>query len=357
MEKIELIIEILKELLKHQEYLSTTELYRKLKSKGVLKSTTEKTERRKLLRSLITLEELGYIKTKEKKKEKLWKIEKERFKSLFYLSFEEIASFIFILSFYPKTYKEIPLFKEAFEIISRYEKELGEEEREILKSSFERVPTFNERTIKIEEKLFKLLITSILKRQQIYIQYKNKFYKILPLKIFNYNGLFYLSSLTEKKSIKTFLLGRIEKIIPMETRLPEGDNIKREELTFEIPKELPFLFGVIFSKNYATETEIRKEIKFSPFQFHIEKTETGILTYLVGFTGKRFASWFLVEKAIKLISPNPQIIEIARKKELKKNIKGISYQLRENQKRFKEFLRESQKLLNQKLKIYKKNDE
>ncbi|WP_456456013.1 helix-turn-helix transcriptional regulator [Thermovibrio sp.] len=355
MEKIELTIEALKELLKRQEYVSTKELYESLKRKGLLNSTNEKVERRKLLRALKTLEELGYVNVNEKSKEKFWQIRKEEFKFLLYLDFEELTSFIFLLSLFPKTYKDIPLFSKAFNAISRYENELSEEERELLKLSFERVPTFNERYVKIEEEYFKLIVKGIIKKELLYIQYKNKGYIILPIKIFSYNGLFYLGSLTEKGELKTFLISRIEKVIPMGTSPSQKNSIKREEVIFEIPRELPFLFGAVFPESYARETEIKRGIKFSPFQFYIEKTKEGILTYLVGFTGRRFASWFLMEKVRKLIKPNQQIIKIAKEKGIKKEVKKLTYQLRENERRFQEFIDKSLKLINQKQEIYKKN--
>jgi len=72
LEKVRLIIEVLKVLIRTNASISTRELHKILHSKGILGRPEDKVERRRLLRALSTLAELDYIEEAEEGKRKRW---------------------------------------------------------------------------------------------------------------------------------------------------------------------------------------------------------------------------------------------------------------------------------------------
>ena len=122
--------------------------------------------------------------------------------------------------------------------------------------------------------------------------------------------------------------------------------------TFKIPDEEPFIFGAIFPKTYATEIELQRGIKFFPTQFHSRLTDSGIEVYLLGFTGKRFVSWFLVEKVLSLIRPNGKMIEIAKEQKIKEKEPKLSYSLKTNRERFNQFKKKGTEILKLRMSVF-----
>ncbi|WP_456419202.1 helix-turn-helix transcriptional regulator [Thermovibrio sp.] len=354
MEKLTLIVEILKLLIKTNSTLSTGELHSKLYSEGILPPTDDRVARRKLLRALNTLLELGYLEEVGDGKVKRWKLNQDRFKFLSSYTRDELISLIVLFSFFPSHYRDLPFFRKAFEAISRFEKELNDEERELLRFSFERIPNVNERCVNLEPELFKSIISTILENKGAYLQYRGKVYKLFPVKFFTYNGLFYIGALTPK-GYRNFLVSRIEHYEPLNQEISLDEKKKKVKETFEIPDEEPFLFGALLPDSYATEKEIERGIKFSPYQFFIEKRKGGIAVYLVGFTGKRFASWFLTEKVLELYPPDTEIIEMAKNFGVKELVPKLTFQLQVNRQRFKTFKATALKILKGRLRVFKKN--
>ena len=352
MEKLRLVIEVLKLLMRANAPLSTTELHRELYAEGILGRPEDKVERRRLLRALNTLVELAYIEEIEEGKRKKWRLNPQKFKFLSGFTRDELISLIVLFSFLPGHYRELPFFSKAYETIGRFEKELSPEERELLRFSFERIPNLTERWVYLEPELLKRVIGAILDNRGAYLGYRGKSYRVFPVKLFTYNGLFYIGALTEK-GYRNFLVSRIEFFEPLKDEISLKEKKKSVYETFEIPDEEPFLFGALFPHNYATDREIRRGIKFSPYQFFIEREEKGIVVYLVGFTGKRFASWFLTESVVELYEPSEEIIAVAREVGVKELVPRISYQLQPNLRKFKKFKRKVAEILEKRLEVFK----
>ena len=351
MDKVALIIEILKTLIKTNSTLSTGDIHSKLHSEGVLPPPGDRVARRKLLRALNTLFELGYVEEVGEGKVRKWKLNHNRFKFLSSYTRDELISLIILFSFFPSHYRSMPFFKGAFDAVSRFEKELTEEERELLRFSFERIPNINERCVNLEPELFKSIISTILENRGAYLQYRGKVYKLFPVKFFTYNGLFYIGALTEK-GYRNFLVSRIEVYEPLNEEISLEEKKKRVNETFEIPDEEPFLFGVLFPHRYATRKEIERGIKFSPYQFFIREVGEGILVYMVGFTGRRFASWFLTEKIVELYPPSEEIVEKAREQGVKEMVPRVTFQVQVNRQRFRKFRETILKILKEKQDIF-----
>ncbi|WP_457677719.1 helix-turn-helix transcriptional regulator [Thermovibrio sp.] len=351
MEKLALVIEILKVLIKKNRPLTTSEIHRELSLEGFFSSDKDRVERRRLLRALDSLSQEGYVLEVRDGREKRWSLSEEKFKFLTSYTRDELISLMILFSFFPSHYKNLSLFKAAFDAISRFEKGISEEERELLKFSFERIPNTNERCVNVNSRFSREIIGAILENRGLYLQYKGKSYKLFPVKFFTYNGLFYVGALTEK-GYRNFLLSRIEYVQPLNDKISLEEKKKKVKETFEIPDEFPFLFSILFPHSYATDLEIERGIKFFSHQFHIERKKEGIVVYTVGFTGKRYASWLLSEKVLRLNKPTKEVIGLAKKLELKTEIPKLTYSLSENLRRFNSFLKKSRDILRQRVAVY-----
>jgi len=282
-----------------------------------------------------------------------WSLNPKKFKFLSGFTRDELISLIVLFSFLPSHYRELPFFSKAYETIGRFEKELTYEERELLRFSFERIPNINERWVYLEPELLRKVIGTILDNKGAYLGYRGKSYKVFPVKLFTYNGLFYIGALTEK-GYRNFLISRIEFFEPLKDEISLEDKKAKVNETFEIPDEKPFLFGILLPHDYATDREIKRGIKFSPYQFFIKRVKEGILVYTVGFTGKRYASWFLTESVLELLPPSEEIVSLAKELNVKEIAPKISYQLQPNLRNFKKFKRKVAELLENRIKVLKK---
>ncbi len=338
MEKFHLLIEILKALIKANKPLETGELHQELVRVGLMEDPKSRVERRKLLRALSTLESFGYVESVEAggRKPFSWSLNHNKFRFLTSYSLEELISIAVLFSFFPRHYRHLPFFQKAFNVIERFERELSEEEKRLLRFSFERIPIPNERFVKLEPAVVEKLIIALLENRKIYFVYRDRSFRVFPVKLFTYNGMFYLGAL-DGNLYRNFLVSRIKNVELLNERISLEEKSSLVEQTFKIPDEEPFLFGVKFPESYATEEEIRNGIQFFPTQFHARVVADGIEVYLVGFTGKRFVSWFLVEKALSLIPPNREILEIAKKVRVKEREPNVSYSLKTNLERFERF--------------------
>ena len=353
MEKFHLLIEILKTLIKANRSLETGELHRELVKTGVLNDSESRVERRKLLRALSTLEALRYVEAVESKGRKpfSWKLNHNKFRFLTSYSPEELISVAVLFSFFPRHYRNLPFFQKAFNVVERFERELPEEERKLLRFSFERIPIPNERFVKLDASVVEKLVGALLENRKVYFIYRGKPFRVFPVKFFTYNGQFYLGAL-DGKTYRNFLVSRIENVEVMNERISLGKKRALVNRTFKIPDEEPFIFGALLPGTYATELEVKRGIKFFPTQFHSRFTESGIEVFLIGYTGKRFVSWFLVEKVLSLIPPNREMIEMAKDLRIKEREPKLSYSLRTNRRRFQRFKEKGVEILKLRMSVF-----
>jgi len=356
LEKIKLVVEVVKQLLRKNCPLTTLELHRELCKEGVLRSPDDKVERRKLLRALSTLEEFDYVFTERGsgsgRTPKRWQVNREKFKFLSSYSREEIVALSVLLLFFPRHYRSLPFFKKAIEALTRFANELTPEERELLSFTFERIPNPNERCVELNHKLVEKIFNALLSNRGAYLTYRGRSsYHVYPVKFFTYNGQFYVGGLTDGE-YRNFLVSRIDTLELSEKTISLEEKKKRVTETFKIPDERPFVFGALFPESYATEKELQQGFKFFPSQFYCRLVDDGIKVYLVGFTGKRFVSWFLVEKALKLFPPDREMVELAKELQLKNLYKGLSYNLKENLNRFKAFKTKGLEIVKLRLKVF-----
>lgn len=353
MEKFHLLIEILKTLIKANRSLETGEIHRELVRNGALEDTNSRVERRKLLRALSTLESLGYVNAVESKGRKpfSWKLNHRKFRFLTSYSPEELISVAVLFSFFPRHYRHLPFFQKAFNVVERFERELPEEERKLLRFSLERIPIPNERFVKLKAPVVESLVRAILENRKVFFIYKEKPFRVFPVKFFTYNGQFYLGALDDKV-YRNFLVSRIENVEILNEKISLEKKRALVNRTFKIPDEEPFIFGAIFPKTYATEVEVERGLMFFPTQFHSRFTESGIEVFLIGFTGKRFVSWFLVEKALSLIPPNRKMIEMAKELKIKEREPKLSYSLKTNRDRFQRFKEKGIEILRLRMSVF-----
>ena len=346
MEKFHLLIEILKTLIKANRSLETGELHRELVRNGTLRDQNCRVERRKLLRALSTLEALGYVRVVESKGRKpfSWNLNHNKFRFLTSYSTEELISVAALFSFFPRHYRNLPFFQKAFNVVERFERELPEEGRKLLRFSFERIPIPNERFVRLEPSVVEKLIGALLENRKVYFIYKGKPFRVFPVKFFTYNGQFYLGAL-DGKTYRNFLVSRIENVELLSEKISLEKKKALVNRTFKIPDEEPFIFGALLPRTYATELELRRGIKFFPTQFFSRLKESGIEVFLVGFTGKRFVSWFLVEKVLSLIPPNSEMVKIAKEQKIKEKEPKLSYSLKTNRERFNQFRKKGIEIL------------
>ena len=353
MEKFHLLIEILKTLIKANRPLETGELHRELTKTGILKNKESRVERRKLLRALSTLESLGYVESVASggRKPFSWKLKPEKFRFLTSYSTEELISIAVLFSFFPRHYRHLPFFQRAFNVVERFERELSTEEKRLLRFSFERIPIPNERLVKLDPAVVEKLTGALLENRKVYFTYREKPFRVFPVKMFTYNGLFYLGAL-DKTLYRNFIVSRIKNVEVLNERISLEEKSSLVDQTFKIPDEEPFLFGVLFPESYATKEEVERGIQFFPTQFHARTVENGIEVYLIGFTGKRFVSWFLAEKALSLIPPNKKIVELARKLKVKEREPKITYSLKINRERFQRFREKGMEILKLRMSVF-----
>ena len=82
--------------------------------------------------------------------------------------------------------------------------------------------------------------------------------------------------------------------------------------------------------------------------------EENYLIYLVGFSGSRFTSRFLVEEVLEIIPPSQKIISIAKDQNLSKKYSNLSFSLKENNRRFSLFVEGLRFFVNQRKRALEK---
>ncbi|WP_022846175.1 WYL domain-containing protein [Desulfurobacterium sp. TC5-1] len=212
-------------------------------------------------------------------------------------------------------------------------------------------PQFLEKFVDVNQKDLKLIYEAIIEGMSLIVSYKgSEFFKIQPLKVFVYNGIMYLCALIENKTFRTFHISGL-KIIDKHSEKPDKFlSRKFRKTTFLFEEEKPFLFGARVA--FKESLSFFKNPLLFPTQFYLKKEEERHFeVFLVGFTGYRFASRFLVEEIIEILPPDKSIIKKAKEKELTKHYPELIYSLKENRKRFQSFLKTFDTLIKQRQKL------
>ncbi len=356
--RVEFLLEILKILLQSGNFIKTRDIHKQLFLRGLLSDTNPAgKERRKLNRALQFLESIGYAESKypeiKGRKSQEWRANQRAFPVLTSITEEELTSLLTFSSFIPENYKHLEIFKPFVNLIKRLRKEFNREKLERIEFSFVYEPQFLEKFVDINQKELKMIYHAIIEGKSLIVSYKGSdFFKIQPLKVFVYNGIMYLCALIENKTFRTFHISGL-KIIEEHPEKPDRFLFKKfRKTTFLFEEEKPFLFGARVA--FKDSLSFFKNPLLFPTQFHLEKEEDRHFeVFLVGFTGYRFASRFLVEEIIEIISPNKQIINTAKQEKVTENYPELSYSLKENQKRFQSFLKTLDTLIKQRQKLIK----
>ncbi len=342
MQKLGLVLEILKLLSRRGEHpITTTELFKELVSIGVLKDKAS--ERKRLIRALSDLESLGYVEScldsVRGKVPQRWKLNLKALPYFVSLSEKEVLSLLTLTAFVPSPYKEFSVIKPAFEVIERLGKTVPEEVKDRAKEFFDYLPIPTYRYSFIEENTLKLLFEGILYRRAVLASYCKKQVKLYPIKIFTYNGNFYLSAVeAESKEYRTYNLAKVKVLSLTKEEFPLFYWKRYRELFFPFDSE-PFIFTVELPSDYYSCVLSPEKIRIYPTQFDFEIREDSAFIHLVGFTSYRFVSWIALDEVKSFCPPSTSLLKRAKELNLKEEFKGLSYSLKENEKRFKKFMK------------------
>jgi len=89
--------------------------------------------------------------------------------------------------------------------------------------------------------------------------------------------------------------------------------------------------------DYMANLKSEHSVFLYPTQFHIEWDNQKVTVWLVAFSSYRFASWIILDELKAVYPPEKQDIEIAKDLNLKNIYEGLTYNLRENKRRFMKF--------------------
>ena len=350
-DRFELSIEILNFLLQKAEFATTTEIHKYLYQQGLLESLSPRSkERRKLNRVLGFLESQGYIESKHinlrGRTPQEWKVNRKAFPNLAHLSEEELISLLTFMAFIPENYKKLSVFKPMLKLINRLSEKIDTEKRKLIENSFIYEPQFVERFIPFDDKNLKQIHNAILNKKALIVSYKrSNYFKLFPLKVFAYNGVLYVGGIDANEEYRVYYLGGLKIIEDVNETISEFLRNKYQGTNFLFEYEKPFIFGVKIPSKPAMNFFENPEI--FPTQFFLQKGRDYYLVYLIGYTGSRFTSRFLVEEILEIIPPSMEIIDKAREVKLKSRFPLVTFNLKDNRKRFKAFMEEVEEFLNQ----------
>ncbi|ADU97666.1 helix-turn-helix transcriptional regulator [Thermovibrio ammonificans] len=352
--KVYLAIEILRFLSRRREFVSTTELFNQLVSAGILENSSA--DRKKLQRTLSELAEAEFLlKRFEKfrgKKPQEWKFNHKRFPYLAFYSEEELLSFFFLISFVPKKYRDIPVLQPAIEAVNRFGN-IPEEKKKRALEAFDYLPIPIERYSGINRETLSRIFNAIVERHPLLVTYADEgSFKIYPIKVFHYNGFFYMGAVeAETKRYRVFKLISLSVNRVYDEQFPAYFWVKYHKKFFPYREE-PFVFKLELPADYMSYLKEEHTVTHYPTQFHMELKGDSLFVWLVGFNSYRFASWIILDEIKAVYRPAAEDVELARAKELSKVYDGLSYSLRENLKRFKEFKEEVRKFFERRKSFY-----
>jgi hypothetical protein len=336
-----LLLELLKLLAqKGDVYTPTAKIQEELCRLGVL--SKEPDGRKRLLRVLNKLKELGYVETLHEsvrgRKSQEWKINLRSLPYLNALSEEELISLFILTSFVPKKYRSLPVLRPGLSIVERLGKLLDVSKREIAKDSFDYLPLPVERYTKVKKEDFELIFKAIVERRQLIVNYMGQTKTICPLKVFHYNGIFYLSCyLPENGQYRSFQVVRLQ-VNGLGKRCEKAFLYRKlyGNLYFGFSEE-PFILKVELPIDYVHCHKPDHGLLIYPTQFHLEKKSSTVWVWVVGQASYRYASWIILDEVVNFHPPTQEDLNLARQRRLKELHPELSYGLKENLKRYEKF--------------------
>ena len=347
MQKVNLIVEILKVLSeKGGKFITTTEIFKELVKGGVLNGSSgkERAERKRLQRALSDLLEGGYVerrffRTKGKRPDE-WRINLKAFPYFVSYSEEELISLFTLISFVPRKYREIEVLKPALRAVERLGRSLDPEKREIAKESFDYLPIPVERFAFISNGTLQMIFKAIVEKRGLIISYAGYQKEIFPIKLFTYNGVFYLSSIDLKtKQHRSLLVQKMKALSFKDVELPDYYRQKFKDVFFPFDRD-PFILKVRLPADYYRDVRPEHGILLYPTQFNYRLFEDEVEVLLVGYPSYRFVSWIVLDELLSISPPSEEDVEIAKEKRIKREFPQLSYSLRVNRERFKAFKKE-----------------
>ncbi len=335
-----LVINVLKFLMETGDrFVSTTELFKRLVSGGVLENS--KADRKKLQRILSELAESGFLIKRfssfKGKKPQEWKINLDAFPYFLSCSTEEILSLFVLISFVPKQYRDMPVLQPALKAMNRLGRLLDEEKRKIAIESFDYCPIPIERYSVIDRNTLESIFIGIIERKKLLVSYRNSTFEIYPIKLFNYNGIFYLSAVDAgKHNYITLKLVNTKVHRIDDERFPSFYHKRYRNRFFAFPEE-PFVLKVELPADYMSHLRPEHNIFHYPTQFHMEFDDEKVLVWLVGFTSYRFASWIILDEIKAFYPPDEESLKLAKEKKINEVYEDFTLSLSENYRRYEKF--------------------
>jgi predicted DNA-binding transcriptional regulator YafY len=346
--KVFLAVNVLKFLAEGGDrFVTTSELFKKFVVCGLLEDTIA--DRKRLQRILSELAEIGFVLKKYKKikgkRPQEWKINFSSFPYFLSCSEEEILSLLVLTSFIPRKYRNVSVLQPALKAMNRLGRLLDEEKRKIAMESFDYLPVPVERYSVIDKTTLENVFNAILERRKLLISYKSFTLEVYPIKVFNYNGVFYLSAI-EAKSHRYMTLKLVSiKVHKIDKeQFPAFFQKKYKNKFFAFP-EKPFVLKVELPADYMSHLRVEHNVLHYPTQFHMEFDNEKVLVWLVGFASYRFASWMVLDEIKMFYMPNEQDIMLAKRLGVYRVYEDFTLSITENRRRFKKFLLEIRRFL------------
>jgi len=339
--RLYLAVEVLKLLSENgADFIPTPEIQERLTRKGVLSGENPSADRKRLNRALSDLHQAGYVEPKfvsvKGRKPQTWRLNVKAVPYLISLSEEELISLFTLISFVPKKYRKMEILEPGLKAVNRLGKLLDGEKKEVAMESFEYLPVPIERYTNVEPQTLKLIFNGIVERRELLINYKGKQFTVYPIKVFHYNGVFYLSSyIPEKGQYRHLQLVKM-RVYGLGKEYPTFYWKRYKGKFFSFPEE-PFIMKVELPADYMADLKPEHSVLHYPTQFHMEWDSEKVMVWLVAFNSYRFTSWIILDELRAIYPPSKEDVEVARSKGVKELYEGLTYNLRENRKRFNRF--------------------
>ncbi len=127
---------------------------------------------------------------------------------------------------------------------------------------------------------------------------------------------------------------------------------KRYKDKFFSFSEEPFIMKVELPADYMANLKSEHSVFIYPTQFHIEWDNQKVTVWLVAFNSYRFASWIILDELKAVYPPSLEDIEIAKERKLKELYEGLTYNLKENIRRFSHFKKALKSFFEKRMEFY-----
>ncbi len=163
---------------------------------------------------------------------------------------------------------------------------------------------------------------------------------IFPIKLFTYNGVFYLSCIDMKtKQHRALLVQKMNAVGLTDVELPDYYRKKFKDVFFLFDRD-PFILKVRLPADYYRDVRPEHGILLYPTQFNYKLLGSEVEVLLVAYPSYRFASWIVLDELRGIFPPSEEDIQIAREKGVKESFPDLSFSLKVNRERFRAFVRE-----------------